>query len=204
MKVLILGGFLGSGKTSLLMQLAGYIADSPASDASDSAYKVVILENEVGKEGIDDKLLRGNGFNVENLFNGCACCTLSGELVTAAAAIEEHYHPGWLIIETTGLAYPGLIQDNLANGIGMSSRVCTVTDASRWNRLRVPMHALLEGQADRADIILINKTDLAPEESLSKMEAELHEMNKDAQILRTSALDKIDSNVWKTVLGVEN
>lgn len=200
MKVLILGGFLGSGKTSLLMQLARYMTDS--SD-SDSAYKVVILENEVGKEGIDDKLLRGNGFNVENLFNGCACCTLSGELVAAAAGIAESCHPDWLVIETTGLAYPGLIQDNLAGGIGMYSRICTVTDASRWSRLRIPMHALLEGQAERADIILINKTDLASEDALSQMEAELREMNPDAQIIRTSALDKIDSRIWQKVLGVE-
>lgn len=200
MKVLILGGFLGSGKTSLLIQLARYITDS--SD-SDSIYKVVILENEAGKEGIDDKLLRGNGFDVKNLFNGCACCTLSGELVAAAANIEKDYHPDWLVIETTGLAYPGLIQDNLANGIGMCSRICTVTDASRWNRLRIPMHSLLKGQAERADVILLNKTDLASEETLLRMEGELQEMNKDAQILRTSALDKIDSKLWLRVLGEE-
>ena len=65
------------------------------------------------------------------------------------------------------------------------------------------MHALLEGQAERADIILINKTDLASEDALSQMEAELREMNQDAQIIRTSALDKIDSRIWQKVLGVE-
>lgn len=107
---------MGSGKTTLLLSLARYLVDS---SRSGSVYKVVILENEVGREGIDDKLLRGNGFNVENLFNGCACCTLAGELVSAAYEIEKEYAPDWLIVETTGLAYPGLIQDNLSAGIGM-------------------------------------------------------------------------------------
>lgn len=116
MKVLILGGFLGSGKTTLLLQLARYMVGELQGK---SQYKVVILENEVGKEGIDDKLLKGNGFDVENMFNGCGCCTLAGELVGAADRIQTLYQPEWLIVETTGLAYPGLIQDNLKNGMGI-------------------------------------------------------------------------------------
>ena len=149
---------MGSGKTTLLLSLARYLVDS---SRSGSVYKVVILENEVGREGIDDKLLRGNGFNVENLFNGCACCTLAGELVSAAYEIEKEYAPDWLIVETTGLAYPGLIQDNLSAGIGMESRVCTVVDVSRWKRLMNAMRELFVGQTERADVILMNKTDLA-------------------------------------------
>ncbi len=70
----------------------------------------MILENEVGEEGIDDKLLRGNGYQVENLFSGCACCTLSGELLSTVSKIEKELQPDWLILETTGLAYPHLIQ----------------------------------------------------------------------------------------------
>ena len=103
MKVLILGGFLGSGKTSLLLQLAYYITGNALNDKK---YQVVILENEVGEEGIDDKLLRGNGYQVENLFSGCACCTLSGELLSTVSKIEKELQPDWLILETTGLAYP--------------------------------------------------------------------------------------------------
>lgn len=107
MKVLILGGFLGSGKTSLLLQLAYYMTGHLSGDKK---YQVVILENEIGEEGIDDKLLRGNGYQVENLFSGCACCTLSGELLSSVSNIEKQLQPQWLILETTGLAYPHLIQ----------------------------------------------------------------------------------------------
>ncbi|MCQ4639277.1 cobalamin biosynthesis protein P47K [Blautia coccoides] len=199
MKVLILGGFLGSGKTTLLLSLARYLVDS---SRSGSVYKVVILENEVGREGIDDKLLRGNGFNVENLFNGCACCTLAGELVSAAYEIEKEYDPDWLIVETTGLAYPGLIQDNLSAGIGMESRVCTVVDVSRWKRLMNAMRELFVGQTERADVILMNKTDLVSEQVLNDVERDIAKMNPDAVRIATSAVGHVEDYIWVVVLGV--
>lgn len=199
MKVLILGGFLGSGKTTLLLQMARYLVDS---SRSGSAVKVVILENEVGREGIDDKLLRGNGFNVENLFNGCACCTLAGELVSAAYEIEKEYAPDWLIVETTGLAYPGLIQDNLAAGIKMESRVCTVVDVSRWKRLLNAMRELFVGQTERADVILMNKADLVSEDVLSAVEKDIREMNPSAVRIATAAVSHVEEQVWDVVLGV--
>ena len=199
MKVLILGGFLGSGKTTLLLSLARYLVDS---SRSGSVYKVVILENEVGREGIDDKLLRGNGFNVENLFNGCACCTLAGELVSAAYEIEKEYAPDWLIVETTGLAYPGLIQDNLSAGIGMESRVCTVVDVSRWKRLINAMRELFVGQTERADVVLMNKTDLVSEQVLNDVERDIAKMNPDAVRIATSAVGHVEDYIWDVVLGV--
>ena len=199
MKVLILGGFLGSGKTTLLLSLARYLVDS---SRSGSVYKVVILENEVGREGIDDKLLRGNGFNVENLFNGCACCTLAGELVSAAYEIEKEYAPDWLIVETTGLAYPGLIQDNLSAGIGMESRVCTVVDVSRWKRLMNAMRELFVGRTERADVVLMNKTDLVPEQVLNDVGKDIAKMNPDAVRIATSAVGHVEDYIWDVVLGV--
>lgn len=190
---------MGSGKTTLLLSLARYLVDS---SRSGSVYKVVILENEVGREGIDDKLLRGNGFNVENLFNGCACCTLAGELVSAAYEIEKEYAPDWLIVETTGLAYPGLIQDNLSAGIGMESRVCTVVDVSRWKRLMNAMRELFVGQTERADVVLMNKTDLVPEQVLNDVERDIAKMNPDAVRIATSAVGHVEDYIWDVVLGV--
>ena len=190
---------MGSGKTTLLLSLARSLVDS---SRSGSVYKVVILENEVGREGIDDKLLRGNGFNVENLFNGCACCTLAGELVSAAYEIEKEYDPDWLIVETTGLAYPGLIQDNLSAGIGMESRVCTVVDVSRWKRLMNAMRELFVGQTERADVILMNKTDLVSEQVLNDVERDIAKMNPDAVRIATSAVGHVEDYIWVVVLGV--
>ena len=195
MKVLILGGFLGSGKTTALMQLARYMV---ANASPDKQNKVIILENEVGEVGIDDAYLRSGGFSVSNLFSGCACCTVSGELASAAVRIKHEMDPEWLIVETTGVAYPINMRDNIRSALGVNSRICILVDASRWQRLLIPMNGLLRGQIEGSDIVLINKSDLADEEALQKVEADILGFEPNAVIRRISALAEVDEEVWRT------
>ncbi len=198
MKVLIFGGFLGSGKTTSLMQLARYIVDNATSD---KAVKVMILENEIGEVGIDDAFLRGGGFQVDNLFAGCACCTVSGELVSAANKIMAEYDPEWLIVETTGLAYPVKIQENLHYAMKIDARIGVLVDASRWSRLRIPMENLFAGQIIGSDAVIINKTDLVSPDVVDSVEKDIREFYDGCKIYRASALGSIDNAVWKGVLG---
>ncbi|MDO5422497.1 MAG: GTP-binding protein [Eubacteriales bacterium] len=197
MRILILSGFLGSGKTTLLMQLARRMAGGAADG---SPYQVVILENEAGEAGVDDRLLRSSGFQVENLFAGCACCTVGGELIQAVTFLEEEYDPNWLILETTGLAYPGLIRENLREALGKESRICTVVDASRWERLKGPLAALLNGQIGCADVLLVNKTDLAGEEKAGSCLRDVRERNSRAAAMCISAAGTIPEELWEKVL----
>ena len=199
MNVLIFGGFLGSGKTTALMQMARYIVET---STSDNPNKVMILENEIGEVGIDDAFLRGGGFRVDNLFAGCACCTVSGELVTAAIRIRKEYDPEWLIVETTGLAYPAKIQQNLKEAANIPSRIAVLIDASRWARLHIPMEGLFAGQIYGSDAVVINKVDLVDESVVDTVESEVREYDADTQIFRVSALDPVNAEVWKGVLGI--
>ena len=198
MKVLILSGFLGSGKTTALMQLAHYIVNN---SESESENKVIILENEVGEVGIDDAFLRSGGFFVDNLFAGCACCTVSGDLVNATMRIHAEYDPEWLIIETTGIAYPKKVQENLMDALKLSSRICVLVDAFRWNRLLLPMNALLGGQIESSDAVLINKIDLVDEETLKKVERDVMDFDSNTQILQISAMVPIPDEIWQKALG---
>lgn len=198
MKILILGGFLGSGKTTALMQLARYMVSQ---STSDSENKVVILENEIGEVGIDDAYLRSGGFKVDNLFAGCACCTVSGELTASVIRIAHEIKPEWLIVETTGVAYPPMMKENIARAAKMDSRICILTDASRWNRLLMPMNNLLKGQIVGSDTVLINKIDLVSEEQIEKMKGDILGFEPNAVILGISALSEVPAEIWKTVLG---
>ena len=198
MNVLILGGFLGSGKTTSLMQLAKYlVATSPAEKEN----KVMILENEIGQVGIDDEFLRSGGFQVSNLFSGCACCTVSGELVTAAIRIRKQFDPQWLVVETTGLAYPGRIQENLIEAMGLKARVVVLVDAKRWPRIRKPMDQLLMGQIVNSDAVVINKTDLVTADALELVKQQIREMDAFTQIHAICALDENNDDTWKSVSG---
>ncbi|MBO6010916.1 MAG: hypothetical protein J6P71_03850 [Oscillospiraceae bacterium] len=82
MKVLLLGGFLGSGKTSVLLRLAQYLVSR-----GEGGSKVMIIENEIGEVGVDDKLLKSQGLQVRELFAGCACCSGGADLINDIAYI---------------------------------------------------------------------------------------------------------------------
>lgn len=198
MKILILGGFLGSGKTTSLMQLAKYLVQVSPPEKEN---KVMILENEIGQVGIDDEFLRSGGFQVSNLFSGCACCTVSGEMVTAAIRIRKQFDPEWLVVETTGLAYPGRIQENLIEAMHMKARVVVLVDAKRWPRIRKPMEQLLKGQIVNSDAVVINKIDLVTEEALELVAQQIREMDANTQIHRICALNEDNDAVWQAVSG---
>ena len=173
--------------------------DMAEHSTSESEHKVIILENEVGQDGIDDKLLGSSGFQVSSLFNGCICCTLSGEIIGAVVDIEKKYNPEWLIIETTGLAYPGLIRRNLQEAIGKDAFICTIVDVSRWKRFLIPMHELLKGQVECADLVLLNKADLVDAEVMDKVESDVHQFREGVPCIRTSGLAAVDPDIWQKI-----
>ena len=199
MKILILSGFLGSGKTSALLPLAKYLVGR---SQSASENKVMILENEVGEIGIDDAFLRGGGFKVDTLFSGCACCSVSGELVGSVERILHEYAPDWLILETTGVAYPKNIQKTLMDVCGLESRIAVLVDASRWKRLRLPMQGLLSGQIIGSDAVLVNKIDLVDEATLAEVDGDVLGFEPAANIVHISALAPVSPTVWDGVLGL--
>ena len=104
-------------------------------------------------------------------------------------------------METTGIAYPRNMQENLRNAIGLDSRIVILVDASRWNRLLLPMNALLRGQIVGSDAVLINKTDLVDDDILKKVESDILSFEPNAVVLRISALREVPAEVWEKVVG---
>jgi len=201
MNVLILGGFLGSGKTSALIQLARYIARDAKPD--DKNPKVVILENEIGEIGVDDKVLASGGYKIDSLFQGCACCTMSGEVAMNVMTIRNDLNPDWLVIEATGVAYPEKIKETIQAIPDIGIRLTALTDAKRWKRLLIPMQNLIRDQLHGAETILINKIDLVDEEMLKFVEESVRGFNSEANIFKITTTEEVDVNVWKAVLGEE-
>jgi G3E family GTPase len=199
MKVLIIGGFLGSGKTSFILQLLQYII---ANSKSDKTYKVVVLENEIGDVGVDDKTLKAGGFQVETMFAGCACCTSSDSVPSSLVKIQQEIDPDWVVLEATGVAYPQNIQETVATTTKFESRLSAVVDAKRWKRLLVPMAMLIGGQLDGVETIIVNKKDLVDSGTLDEVLKSVSTYNGDAKLIPVSAVEPIDTGVFKTVLGV--
>jgi len=168
--ILFVAGFLGSGKTTVLLEVARAMAEG--------GLKLAIIENEIGEVGVDGGYVREQGLPVQELFGGCICCTLQAGLVETLRAVDSRYAPDWVIIEPTGLAAPrdllGVVVDNCPSVDTI--RVLTLVDAARW-----PM--LLEA----ADVVAVNKVDEVDEEALATVIESVRALADSAAILPVSA-----------------
>ncbi|MCR4435467.1 MAG: GTP-binding protein [Clostridiales bacterium] len=201
MNIIIFSGFLGSGKTSLILSLAHYIVDHELDQEDPGKTNLLIIENEIGEIGIDDKVLKSGGYDVKELFAGCICCTLTADLTSSLNDIAEKVNPKWVIIECTGLAYPSRILDTLLKyGKGIeSTRSVSVVDSERWEELHEMATILVESQVSEGNYVLINKVDLVTEEELQKVEECVKDLNPRAKQYKVTGNTGVSSDIWKEV-----
>lgn len=195
MKIIVLGGFLGSGKTTLLMQLAKYIT------LQEGAPQVVILENEIGEVGVDNQLLAGASFSVENIFSGCICCSGAVDLVEGVRKIAHDYDPDWLLIEATGMALPSAIRATLKDDLGLNAAVLCVVDANRWLRIRKASPDFSAEQLKKIDMVVITKIDKVDSEKLAAAEADVRANIKKTELYKVNALQPIDEAVFRALMA---
>jgi G3E family GTPase len=194
MRIIILSGFLGAGKTSLLLQLARHLADTPSDDGSFG--RVVIIENEIGSVSVDGAAIGRLGIDTYELFAGCVCCTLNGELAATVRKLADEQATDWLIIEATGLAFPEKTREGIyASGATFASvRIISLVDAARFLDLE-KVSPLTGGQLRDADIIVLNKIDLVNSEQEAEALRRIHSYNNRAEVIRMIATIKLSTPV---------
>lgn len=193
MKILLFGGFLGSGKTTTILQVAKQITEVRGETAA-------IIENEIGEAGVDDQLLLSTGLQIRPLFGGCVCCQITGDLVTAVNEIQQAVNPDWLIIEMTGLAVPGNIVGQISKYCVSQANFKTVTlvDGARWAELKEVLEPLIVEQVKKSDLILINKIDVTGQE-ISAVIRDVQSVAGQTTILTASAAGELPPAVFEEV-----
>jgi cobalamin biosynthesis protein CobW len=179
--VLIVSGFLGSGKTTLVRRLL--------EDAQARGERVAIVSNEFGALGIDEALLGGGEERFVELAGGCVCCQLSDELVDTLEALRTQVDPDRIIIETSGVALPFETQLNLyrppvSAWVGDEASVVVVSAAQLAEGEE--LDGTFADQVASADLLLLHKIDLVAVEALAALEATIVAMNPDAPVLRAA------------------
>lgn len=179
MKIQIVCGFLGAGKTTFLKK-------NLSRQDSDTA----VLVNEFGELGIDGALIsEGNNLNIVELPSGCICCSLKASLVEAVRDIMVDYRPKRLIIEPSGVASP-------------SSIISGLQGADFWQQIELePVVGIvdltfftdIEDEEDigyffldqilNSDILLLNKVDLVSPEEVEKCRRKIADINPGALLL---------------------
>ncbi len=177
MEVLLVSGFLGAGKTTLIKHLL--------TSRMDSVGKVAIIVNEVGDIGIDGTLLSGRNVDMLELTSGCICCTMKTDFIKAVQEIHEKVAPDYLMVEATGVAQPADVLDTffyppLSEFTSLGSQV-TVVDAGFF-KVRELLGSFYDAQIRFANIVILNKIDQVEPESLREIEKLLFEMNPATEV----------------------
>ena len=218
--VVLLSGFLGAGKTTMLK----HILENKA------GLKVGAVVNDVAAVNIDAKLTRGvDGMQEDTvqLQNGCACCSASEELFVSIEqlirlSIRKRQRYDYIIIEGSGVSEPKLIRERFQLAIEQQlpimrlvvlSTMVTIVDSASFpvlfetrdtveERPELGVDEYDEGSAERrvsdllteqvecADMIVMNKTDLVTPEALGSLQAVLGALNMGASV-RTCAWGRI-------------
>jgi len=199
-KVTVLVGFLGAGKTTLLNHIL----------SENHGYRIACIVNDFSELNIDAKLVKQEKDKIIEMSNGCICCTLREDLLNSLTELSEKDNIDYIVIESTGIGEPLPIAQtfymgNLRDLVKLDT-IVTVVDANAFwenyqrtdiiedingNKVESALAPLLIDQIEFTNVIILNKTDIASEQKINRVEQYCRELNKTAKIIKTSK-GKID------------
>jgi G3E family GTPase len=193
--VIVVTGFLGAGKTTLVKNFI----------ESEAGHGTAIVVNEFGAAGIDDVLLRASADETVLLGNGCLCCNVRSDLQVALRKLVTDRERGLVphfqrvVIETSGLADPGPILRTFATDRALGGEYyveAVIATADAVNGLTtLDEFPEARGQAIVADAIVVTKTDLASPDKCHDLSARLRSLNPRAGIVEAQH-GKVDEKVF--------
>ena len=176
---LIVSGFLGSGKTTLVRHLLA--------DAQRTGTRVAVITNEFGELGIDRALLGAGDQAYVELEGGCVCCLLSDQLVDTLEELRARVQPERVIVETSGVALPYDTQLHFwrepASSWVAECLGVVVVNAEQLYEAR-DLEGTFEDQVTSADLLVLNKLDLVPSIAFDLVEDRLRGLEPEAPLVR--------------------
>lgn len=186
-KVDVVSGFLGAGKTTLITKLLSGL---------DKSEKVAIIENEFGEIGIDGAFLKNSGIEIKEINSGCICCSLVGNFADSLKELVDKYSPNRIIIEPSGV---GKLSDvvKAINGAGIDVKVnivCTVVDGGKCKMYFKNFGEFYLDQIKEASVVVISKTEKLSEEKLIETCEFIKTYNPTATLI-TTPINELDGKL---------
>ena len=179
-KVDIFSGFLGAGKTTLIKKLV---------KESFQGQKIVLIENEFGEIGIDSSFLKESGIQINELNDGCICCSLVGDFREALKKVVKQYNPDRIIIEPSGVgklsdvtrAVEGVAEEA---GLELNSFV-TVADVKKVKMYMKNFGEFYDDQISHASCIILSRTQMVDETAIKSAVDMIRTKNEKATVITT-------------------
>lgn len=153
MKIDIISGFLGAGKTTLIQKL---INEELCKE------KIAIIENEYGEIAIDGAILSDGEIEVKEITSGCICCSIKGDFKDSIKEVIDRYNPDRVIIEPSGVAkfseVISSIKEAKLNNAEINMKITTV-DAQNYKSYINNFGEFYKNQIAAAELIILNRTE---------------------------------------------
>ena len=179
-KIDIISGFLGAGKTTLIKKLLKEAFQDE---------QVVLIENEFGEIGIDGGFLKDAGIQIREMNSGCICCSLVGDFGASLKEVVEKYNPDRILIEPSGV---GKLSDVIKAVQGVEDEVdiqlnsyTTVVDAKKCKMYMRNFGEFFDNQVQYAGAIIMSRTDIVDEAKAMQSMELLRSINEKAAIITT-------------------
>lgn len=177
-KIDVISGFLGAGKTTLIKKLF---------ESKLKNEKVVLIENEFGEIGVDGSFLKNSGVQIKEINSGCICCSLVGDFSKSMKELVENYAPDRIIIEPSGV---GKLSD-IIKAIEKVDEplkiniVATVVDGGKCKMYYKNFGEFYDDQVKQANTIIVSKADkLTNDKVLAAVEL-IKSLNPHATVVTT-------------------
>lgn len=174
-KIDIIAGFLGAGKTTLINKL---LAEAYFGE------KIAILENEFGAIGVDGSLIERDDINITEMSGGCICCSLKTTLQAGLVEICKSYQPDRIIIEPTGLADT----EDIAIPVKVAAeeypmeidRTITVINGVNFLALAKAGVPIIGNQLHHTDVAILSRVDQCDKREVIR---EIHNIEPDLTVI---------------------
>ncbi|MCR4909317.1 MAG: GTP-binding protein [Lachnospiraceae bacterium] len=197
MKILIVSGFLGAGKTTFIRELIRRTGTYP-----------VVMENEYGESDLDSRELntQQKELKILEFMEGCVCCTMKDSFINSVLTVSSALAPEYLIVEPTGVARLSGILENAAKicyGDIRLLKPVTILSPRSFYQNRSEWPELFDNQLKYAGIVVFSKTEGEDRDYILRLEEEVRKLNPGALILTEHYRSKEDE--WfKELLEMES
>lgn len=186
MKVVLIAGFLGSGKTTTIVAISKKLS-------GDLKKRVAVIVNEIGKVPVDAQVVSEYGMKVMEIGEGCICCEIASSMACTLKELGEGFKPEVVIVEPTGVALPRQVKEAIVLGGKLTpveiGKTIVLFDALRGEELLGydELKDFVMRQLGDADVVAINKTDAVSDQGADYCEDRLKRMVPGVQVVRISA-----------------
>ncbi len=196
-KVNVISGFLGAGKTTLIKKLLLEVYKGE---------KIALIENEFGEIGIDGGFLKDSGVEITEMNSGCICCSLVGDFGTALKELASTYNPERIIIEPTGVGKLSDVISAIKNikDADLELDACiTVVDGTKCKMYIKNFGEFYNNQIENANCILMTRMDKITEEKLNESLMQLRALNEKASVITTPLTELTAENILSAIKGAK-